>query len=108
MIFAVSILFESTTTGPDCAGVRQALLEERILLFQGESEDEASEKAVVFSKRENFSYISASNTQVTWLFKCILAIYCPLNQHLTAEDGHEIFSRFLRTTEAESLMTPFE
>jgi hypothetical protein len=103
MWFTVSLLFEAIYSPAD---VDDPLWEEIILLIKADSEEEAALKAEKKAKDEEISYESVDEHKVTWKFRQIERV-CLINED-TLIDGLEIFSRFLKDTEAKSLLTKFD
>lgn len=102
MLFAVALLFHtSPTEKPD----EHILWEERIVLIEADDEDEAAEKAKILANEEGFEYENALGVMVKSKFECVERVY-QISEPL--KDGCEIFSRFLRDSEARSLLTPFD
>ncbi len=84
----------------------EGIWEERLVLFEANSETEAMEKAASFGESEQHSYLNSEGETVSWKFDSVERI-----GHLDAgklEDKLELFSRFLRKSEAESLKKKFE
>lgn len=102
MWYAASLLYESAH---DCHPSSDALWEDRIVLVQADSEAAAKKQAESFGKAEECAYTSATGEPVHWVFRQVERIY-PIETE-TLESGTEVFSRFLRASEAESLLTPF-
>jgi Domain of unknown function (DUF4288) len=103
MWYAASLLFESVHNGrsqPD------ALWEEKIVLLQAGSEEEARRQADQLGKTEEHSYASAEGDQVQWSYRGVERV-CPIDAP-TLERGTELFSRFLRASEVASLRAPFK
>src|SRR5262245_47487125 len=103
MWYAASLLFESVHNGrsqPD------ALWEEKIVLLQAGTEDEARRQADQLGKAEEHSYTSAEGDHVQWNYRGIERI-CSIDAQ-TLGRGTELFSRFLRASEVTSLLTPFK
>lgn len=102
MLFAVSILFHiSPVEHPQS----HFLWEERIVLLSGDDEDEVKEKAEILGHDSEHEYENANGQMVAHRFECVAAI-CAIPGEVT--DGCEVFSRFLRDSEARSILTPFD
>jgi hypothetical protein len=103
MWFGVSLLFKSVHNGqPE----DDALWEDSIVLIRAQSRDEAQKQAEALGKGEEHEYVSASGDLVKWTFQGVESIHEILDD--TLENGTEIFSRFLRAREVESLLTPLK
>jgi hypothetical protein len=102
MWYSVSLLFKSVhvPTGP-----RPAVWEESIRLVEAETESEARQKAEIIGQSEKASY-QARNDLVLWTFEGVERLYTIDQERL--KHGVELFSRFLRDSEVESLRTPFD
>jgi hypothetical protein len=101
--FSASLLFSSERVGHVDA---EPLWQERIILLQGDDETAAMGKAETIGKAEEHEYRNAENQLVRWRFTRVERI-CQI-EHSTLGDGTELFSRFLRDSEARSLLRPFE
>lgn len=101
--FAASILFESKHSKPKAEA---GLWEERIIILQAESRDDASARAHQMGVAGETSYEVAEGDQVRWTFSQVERILEVESESLSS--GTEIFSRFLRASEVASLLTPFE
>lgn len=102
MWYAANLLFESSREPGDGA---EQLWEESIRLIQASSESEAMAKATRLGSAERANYQSGGAT-VAWKFSRVERVYSIESDALT--DGAEIFSRFLRRSEVNSLLTPFD
>jgi len=82
--------------------------EERIVLLEAQDETEAKLLAErLGSGGEHEYYVSkAENDLLRWTFVEVQKLY-PV-EDATLRSGTELFSRFLRQSEVESLLTPFE
>jgi hypothetical protein len=103
MWFAVNQLFESVHDGRPAA---DALWEERVVLVQAADEAEARRRGEILGRAEEHEYRSATGDQVRWTFRQVERVY-PIDAEVL-EDGTEVFARFLRSCEVESLLTPFK
>ncbi len=107
MWYAVSVIFHSIKTNGEVG-----FCEEIIYCIQPSVEEEkdekeiAEQKALSMAKERNLSYGIASGDTLTWIAVGVSGSYCIEVEQLT--DGLEIFSRSLRKSEADSLLTPFE
>jgi hypothetical protein len=101
MWYAANLLFESVRQPDDGA---EQLWEESIRLIEASSESEATKKATQLGNVERASY-QADGATVTWKFSRVERVYFIEPAALT--DGTELFSRFLRQSEVNSLLTPF-
>lgn len=100
MYYAVNLMYKSERTDSNAP-----LWEERIILVSAFDETEAESKALKYSKIEEAQFDTVDSTKVSWKFAQIERVYA-IDDDL--EDGVELFSRFLRNSEAESILTPFE
>jgi transcriptional antiterminator Rof (Rho-off) len=80
------------------------LWEESIVLIEAESAEDASVKARMVAKAAETEYVSAAGETISWKLDRIERLY-EIGESLSA--GKEVFSRFLRNSEVESLLTPF-
>ncbi|MCP4553581.1 MAG: DUF4288 domain-containing protein [Bacteroidetes bacterium] len=98
MYFSVSLLFKQISSNP--------LWEERIILIDADSEEDAHRKGELIGNQEAVSY-KAKGTIVEWRFECIERVYV-IEVDNEVKNGTELFSRFLRDSEVKSLLTPFD
>lgn len=100
--FAVSILFKSVHQRPS---KDEALWEESIRLIQAATEEDAARRAEALGKRAEVEY-KVTDDNVRWTFVKVERV-CEIDQQKLV-DGIELFSRFLRNSEVESMSRPFE
>lgn len=99
--FAVSIFYQSRING-----TVSNLWEEQIVLVRAFSEEDAAKQAVDFAHAQETSYQNCEGDDVEWRFFKVERVF---NTGLAEFSGNvEIFSRFLKKSEAESLLTPFD
>jgi hypothetical protein len=103
MWFGVSLLLRSTR--PE-ESEEEALWEERIIVLQAADEADARQAAEQIGKAEEHEYIAADGSPVRWEFIQVERV-CPILSD-KVESGTEIFGRFLRASEVQSLLTPFK
>jgi hypothetical protein len=103
MWFTASVLFKSES---QTATNKKSLWEERIISLEAEDESEAEQKAMRCGKIEEHEYRNQAGETVRWHFERIERIYKIEGNIL--EDGTELFSRFLKDSEVESLLKPFD
>ncbi len=103
MWFSVSFLYRSMRT-PD--GGKEPLWLESIRLLDALSEEDAEAQAKQIARSDEHSYEVDSGATVTWTFVSIERVFQIDSRDLTS--GTEVFSRFLRSSEAESLLRPFD
>lgn len=87
------VVIESSLNSPDY----KPLYEERFLLIQASSEEEARGKAIQRSS-EPLAYKNVYGETVTWSFKKVVDVKQVWEHEIV--DGTEIFSRFFRRYEA--------
>ena len=103
MWYAANLLFQSEhSTVSD----KENLWEESIRLIQADSTDQAMQKAKELGQLSEVSYSSEGTDHVKWRFVQIERIYEIDDEY--PKDGTEAFSRFLRASEVESILTPFD
>ncbi|MCU7893350.1 MAG: DUF4288 domain-containing protein [Candidatus Thiodiazotropha sp. (ex Ustalcina ferruginea)] len=81
------------------------LWEERIIMVSALDEIEAEKKAIKFAKKYETTFDATNSVKVTWSFYQVERVFA-IDDDI--EDGVELFSRFLRNTEALSILTPFD
>ena len=102
MLFSASIPFRSEVTN---RAPSESLWEESIVLVSAQSEDDALVRATAIGKQREHSYPIESGEELRWIFDRVERIYTIDAEAL--ESGTELFSRYLRASEVESLLTPF-
>jgi len=80
------------------------LWEDRIVLIEASSDGDALAKAKEIGKRGEHDYVSATDDHISWLFVGVERVF---EIGDAVSPGGELFSRFLRASEAKSLLTPF-
>jgi len=100
--FTASLLFEATHSD---SSVARALWEERIVLIRAESVEVAQHLAQELGVSREQSYPAQGQDVVTWKFRRVERVYEV--QAEAPDAGVELFSRYLRAEEVESLLTPF-
>ena len=102
MWFTASLLFNA-----ECKAAREkSLWEEEIVLFEAEDELAAASKAAAHGRSHEHEYTNDKGELVRWVFKHVERI-CPV-ESTALVDGTELFSRFLKDSEVQSLLTGFE
>ncbi len=87
--------------------IRRLFGEERIILLSAETEQGARRLAEQIGKSEEHEYLtSRPNDLLRWSFEKIERMYAVEEDTLTS--GTELLARFLRQSEVESLLTPFD
>lgn len=87
------------------------LWEEKLFLIQAASEEEARQEAARIGKDSECEYDVTDGKpghppgRLRWNFQAVERVICIESPQLVS--GTEVFSRFLRDTEAISLLTPF-
>lgn len=100
MNYAVSLMYKSERSDSVAP-----LWEERIILVSALDAEEAELKAIEYSRAEEAEYSVEDSATVIWKFVQVERVY-EITDTLT--DGAELFSRFLRDSEAKSILIPFE
>ena len=99
MYYSVNLMYRS-----ERGDSQSPLWEERIILVSAIDEDEAKDKAEKHARENESEFTAADGVNIKWVFYQIERVF-PIDGDI--EDGVELFSRFLRQSEAESLLTPF-
>jgi len=102
MWFTASLLFKAEHLG---VSNYTPLWEELVILFQAISESDAEAKAAAYGQSHQHEYTNDEGTLIRWRFQKVERV-CAI-ESTTLEDGTELFSRFLRDSEAQSLLVPF-
>lgn len=101
--FTASLFFRSAHSSPS---KDEPLWEETIRLIDATCEEDALEKAKALGKSLELSYRVSASDSVAWQFVCVERVNA-LDANVF-KAGEELFSRFLRNSEAESLLTAFK
>ena len=102
MWWSASILMKTTSSS---AEPLSAPFEENIVLIKAPDEAAAMEEAEKIGRQGEHHYTSVTKDDIVVRFDRVLSVYQILHEELT--NGVELFSRFLRQSEAESLQIPF-
>ena len=100
-VYTASLLFRSLRDG---VFLPENLWEESLVLIRASSREEAEEKACQIGLSRRLSYKTDDGAELTWEFFKVERVF-EVDDPL--ESGAEVFSRHLRNSEVESLLTPF-
>lgn len=100
--YVASLLFEATHSRPSD---EEEIWEERHILLNADTMERARQMATAIASAPSVSYVVQDNDELEWQFRQIERIYEVEQPELTS--GVEIFSRFLKASEAKSLLTKF-
>ena len=101
--YTASLFFVSKHSDHD---LEEELWEESFFLIQASTQQEAFEKAEAIGKEQECSYLVTVGDSAHWSFVKVERVVEVMQENLC--DGAELFSRFLRSKEAISLLTPIE
>ena len=101
MWYGVSLLYKSVRTPPESD---PPLWEESVRLIRAPTEAEARDVAERIGRSGDHSY-ETEDGWVRWTFERIERVFSIGDEEL--RNGSEVFSRFLKDAEVESLLTPF-
>jgi len=106
--FSVSLLFRAIHNG---IATDNDLWEEQIVLINADTEEDARKEGLRIAKSEEHEYLvssDSSNTShaVRWTYIQIERV-CEIEGNALF-NGLEIFTRYLRNSEVESILTPFD
>ncbi|SRR5581483_810082 len=106
--YTISLLLKSIHSPPS---EREPLWEERIVLVEAQTDEEARQKGEKIGKEAEHEYGveykgSKPGEKTKWTFMQVGRV-CPIESE-SLSDGTELFSRFLRDSEVKSLLTPFD
>ena len=102
MWFCAAVLKVAEHNGKRTIGT---LWEEQFFLLESDSEESARKEAEEIAKRPEAPYKNKNGELISWKFVKVDRVFAIAEEKLC--NGVEIFSRFLRESEAKSLMTPF-
>jgi hypothetical protein len=102
MWYAANLLYRSIHSPPDS---KPTIWEESVRLIQAQTEVEARQEAERLGRAAAHAYEVEDGT-VTWVFEKIERLFAISDEQLRS--GSEVFSRYLRDSEAKSLLTSFE
>ncbi len=94
------ILYEAQSDAPDY----KPLYEESFVLIRASTEDEAREKAAIYTQEQLSSYQNEFGETITWVVKHIIDVSPVLTD--TIEDGSELYARHFRDYQAYSAFEP--
>ena len=100
MYYSVSLMYKNIRNDS-----REPLWEESIILISAMDEDEAKLKAITLAKNQESEYKTRSSTIVKWKLYKVERIFS-IEDDLV--NGTELFSRFLKESEARSLLESFD
>jgi hypothetical protein len=103
MWFSAAILLKSEAAD---RAPRDLLWEESIVLVRADSEQDAVKLATQLGRRQETQYTIEGGAELRWLFDRVERVFAIEADDL--ESGTELFSRLLRASEVESLLTPFD
>lgn len=102
MWYSAALLFQSVHN--KCP-TQNDVWELQIVVIQAPSEDAAVKSASEIGKQREHEYISATGDMVRWVFRQIESL-TELSGNI--EHGTEIYARFLRASDVERLLAPFD
>jgi len=104
MWYGVNLLFKSVHD--QASSNHEPLWEESVFLVEAASDEEARQAGEHLGKSKEHEYISATGDLVKWRFERVESVFGILDDAISS--GTEVFSRFLRESEVESILTPFK
>ena len=105
MWFSANLLFQSAHEPGVMPGSENSVWEESVVLLEAESEQEAHLLALRMGQEREVSYKNVYGEMVSWRFDSIQAL-CEIGLEHPSH-GSEVFSRFLKTEEVESMKRGF-
>jgi hypothetical protein len=102
MWFAANLLFRSTHIPTEA---KPTIWEESVRLIQALTEAEALKEAERIGRSGSHTY-EVEHGLVIWTFEKVERVYAIEDEELRS--GSEVFSRFLRDSEVQSLLQPFD
>jgi hypothetical protein len=101
--FAASLLFRGVS---DNCPSEEDVWEESIVLIFAEDKESATQKAEKIGRENEVSYEAMAGNMLAWKFVQIERLYEIMDSEIT--DGTEVFSRYLKNSEVESILSPFD
>lgn len=101
MWYSVSVLLKAVAVN---RSNKTMLWEEIILLLEAETDEDAVALAEPMGRMREHGYVSAEGDTIHWRFQQVLSV-CEIGNDL--DSGKELFSRYLRDSTVQSLLTPF-
>jgi hypothetical protein len=101
--FVVSVLLRGEHCPPLPPDER--LWQETVLSVRAADEEAARSRALEIARQSECEYESVTGDTVRWVVESVAGAWRFEGE---LPDGAELFSRFLRATEGESLLKPFE
>ena len=102
MWFSACLLFENVGQSRP---ISENIWEERIVLFRAANDDEAKQRALAIGVSAQHKYVAANGESIDCQFRQVERIVELATEQV--DDETEVFSRFLRYSEVQSLLTPF-
>jgi hypothetical protein len=101
MWFTINLVFEGVHIG---RAEQESVWEERLLLVWADNEDQAQHLGETRARTNEYEYVSTTGERIHWQYRHVERVF-PLDA-ATPECGTTVFSRFFRTAEIRSLLTP--
>lgn len=101
--FSASLFFRAMHSNES---IKSDIWDERIILISASSINEATERVNTYAEESEVAYQVTDTDSLCWSFVRVERIFEIQSDKL--ESGTEIFSRFLRSSEVESISQPFE
>ena len=105
MWFSAALLFRGCHTASPEMDTDEQVWEESILLVKADTLSEAERKAHTIGERTKVAYRVSNGDTLTWKFVKVSRVFEIESNKL--ETGVELFSRFLKTRDVESLAEGF-
>jgi hypothetical protein len=102
MWFAVNLLYRSSHIPTE---TKPTIWEESIRIIEAPTESEALKEAERIGSSKAHTY-EVEGGLIIWTFERVERVYAIEDEELRS--GSEVFSRFLRDSEVQSLLKPFE
>lgn len=97
--FSVSIMMEG------CRANGENLWEERIVMISADSSEDARDEASRIGTKNEVSFENSDGMRISWIFSEVCSVF-EIGERPSS--GTEVFSRYLRASEAQSLLKPFD
>lgn len=101
--FVVSVLLRSEHVPPLSTELQR--WQELVVAVDAFNEEDALKRAMTLARQSECTYFSVTGDQVRWIVEGVAGVWA---SQAKLPDNIEVFSRFLRMEEGQSLLKPLE